>query len=137
MIDNILTEIENKQSLLADEECELANQIAKGRSADAIQEGNLGLIKAVDRFDCDKGCAFNEYATWRIRQAITRATMKHVRIELLRNRTDDPGEQSSEKDVQEASATRERVRQVEAKIVQCMRRSLERRKLRGRLGDDG
>ena len=44
LIDNILTEIENKQSLLADEECELANQIAKGRSADAIQEGN-GFVR--------------------------------------------------------------------------------------------
>lgn len=67
----------------------------------------------------------------------TRLSDREKKIMLLRNRTDDPGEQSSEKDVQEASATRERVRQVEAKIVQCMRRSLERRKLRGRLGDDG
>ena len=276
LIRNILKEIENKPSLSADEEYELANQIAKGRSADVIlkdreksellseqerstlqntselgkiardrmiesnlrlvvriaeryiqpnrydlldliQEGNLGLIKAVDQFDCSKGYAFKDYATWWIRQEITRATMNHVKIDptfvmsgirkrfeelfrkaedsvssetsvgeekdhdhedfvseihpanlekeqnglfipeieeeeksflmhevcaevwtrlserekrimLHRIRIDDPSAQPFEKDVQEASVTRERVRQVEAKIIEIMRRSLERRK---------
>jgi RNA polymerase primary sigma factor len=40
---------------------------------DLVQEGNLGLLKAVDRFEYRRGCKFSTYATWWIRQAITRA----------------------------------------------------------------
>lgn len=46
---------------------------------DCIQDGNLGLMRAVDMFDVDKGFKFSTYATWWIRQGITRSIMDHGR----------------------------------------------------------
>jgi len=78
-IENLITEGQDARDILTESNLRLVVSIARkflGRGMqiqDLIQEGNMGLMKVVKKFDPTKGCKFSTYATWWIKQAITRA----------------------------------------------------------------
>jgi len=139
LLEEIVKQGDASKSCLSEANLRLVVSIAKryvGRGMlflDLIQEGNLGLIKAVEKFDYNKGFKFSTYATWWIRQAITRAIADQARtiripvhmvetinklIRVSRQLLQEKGREPTPEEIaQEMDISVERVREIQ-KIAQ-------------------
>ena len=126
---------------------------------DLIQEGNLGLMKAAEKFEPERGFKFSTYATWWIRQSITRdagvpvdeagrqllrrelfsvlksLTPREERVIALRFGLEDGRAHTLEELGKEFNVTRERVRQIEAKALRKLRHPSRAKRLRDYLDE--